>query len=83
METSHFNLILPRESPSANTLDRLAGPESDMQKEILSRHVTHRILKETEAMKTADAFRLVTIQSSYEHDFDKILRREQTFKIGG
>lgn len=80
--TSLFNVILPRERPSATTFDGQTVPVKDTQRDVTTRYILHGLQKWIELLKGAVTCRLSTTQRQYKRDFDNNVRQQPTFKIG-
>lgn len=60
--TSQSMVIVPRESPSPATLDRLAGHAWDMQRDMQLQNLNRFLLQRTELLKMAVSRWLLTTQ---------------------
>lgn len=77
-----FNVIQPREPPSAASFDILTGSASDVQRDVAPRHMPRRLLRRIELMKATVSWRLSGARQHYRNDFDRNVRQEPTFKAG-
>lgn len=75
-----FIMILPRESPSVETFDRLNCPSRDMQRDVAPWYMTRWFLQRSEMMRAAGSRRLCATHGLCKRYSDSNLWQELTFK---